>query len=60
MGAQLSHALSQAGIPHRMHSLGIRGEFGQSAWVAEDLYQKHGLTAHGIVKAAQELLKKTA
>jgi transketolase len=60
MGAQLSHALAQAGIAHRMNSLGIRGEFGQSAWMAEDLYQKHGLTAGGIVKAAQELLKKTA
>src|SRR5690606_12708185 len=27
MGAQLSHALSEAGIPHRIHTLGIRGEF---------------------------------
>ncbi|HXJ74530.1 MAG TPA: transketolase C-terminal domain-containing protein, partial [Candidatus Dormibacteraeota bacterium] len=34
MGAQISHALSQADIPHRIKSLGIRGEFGQSAYVA--------------------------
>jgi transketolase len=35
MGAQLSHALSRAGIAHRVTSLGIPGEFGQSAYVAE-------------------------
>jgi transketolase len=59
MGAQISHALARAGIGHRMSSLGIGGEFGQSACVAEDLYQKHGLTAAGIVQAARELLGKT-
>ncbi len=59
MGAQISHALARAGIVHRMHSLGIGGEFGQSAWVAEDLYQKNGLTAAGIVKAAHGLIKET-
>jgi transketolase len=57
MGAQVSHALSQAGILHRMKSLGIKGEFGQSAYVAEDLYQKHGLTAEKIIEAARELMK---
>ena len=57
MGAQVSHALSQAGIAHRMKSLGIRGEFGQSAYVAEHLYQHHGLTAEKLVEAAQELMK---
>jgi transketolase len=60
MGAQVSHALSRAGIGHHMRSLGIDGEFGQSAWVAEQLYEKHGLTAAGIVQAAQGLLKETA
>jgi transketolase len=59
MGAQLSHALARAGILHRMRSLGIRGEFGQSAWVAEHLYEKHGLTAAALVEAAQGLLKET-
>lgn len=56
MGAQVSHALSQAGIAHRMASLGIRGEFGQSAYVADQLYEKHGLTAAGLVEAACKLL----
>jgi transketolase len=57
MGSQVAHALAQAGIVHRMKSLGIHGEFGQSAYVAEDLYQKHGLTAAKIVEAARELMK---
>jgi transketolase len=57
MGAQVSHALSTAGIAHRMKTLGINGEFGQSAYVAEHLYQAHGLTAEKMVEAARELLK---
>jgi transketolase len=57
MGAQISHALSRAGIAHHMKSLGIRGEFGQSAYVAEHLYEHHGLTAAKLVEAAQELMK---
>jgi transketolase len=57
MGAQISHALSLAGFPHRMTSLGIRGEFGQSAYVAEHLYEKHGLTSAKMVEAALELVK---
>ncbi len=58
MGAQISHALSLAGISHRMRSLGVRGEFGQSAYVAEDLYKHHDLTAEKMVEAALELIKK--
>jgi transketolase len=56
MGAQLSHALSCAGIAHRMKSLGIEGEFGQSAYVAEHLYEKHGLTGPKLAEAALSLL----
>jgi len=57
MGAQISHALSQAGVPHKMTSLGIHGEFGQSAYVAEHLYEHHGLTAAKMVEAAQALMQ---
>ena len=57
MGAQVSHALSQAGVAHHMKSLGIRGEFGQSAYVAEHLYEHHGLTAAKMIEAAQALMK---
>jgi len=57
MGAQISHALSEAGIAHRIKSLGIQGEFGQSAYLAEQLYEQHGLTAAKMIEAAKELLK---
>lgn len=56
MGTQVSHALSNAGIAHRVKSLGIHGEFGQSAYVAEDLYKKHGLTGEKMAEAALELI----
>jgi transketolase len=56
MGAQVAHALALAGVPHRMKTLAIRGEFGQSAYKAEDLYKKHGLTAGKIIEAARELM----
>ena len=54
--AQVSHALSQAGIPHTASTLGIPGEFGQSAYLAEELYQHHGLTADKMVAAAKALM----
>jgi transketolase len=56
MGAQVSHALSRAGIAHTMRSLGINDEFGQSAYVAEHLYEKHGLTGPKMAEAALALL----
>lgn len=56
-GAQLSHALSRAGIAHRAVSLGIPGEFGQSAYLAEHLYQKYGLTGPGLAEAALRLVR---
>jgi transketolase len=56
MGAQLSHALSRAGIAHRIKTLGIDGEFGQSAYKADQLYDKNGLSVEGVVEAARELL----
>ncbi len=58
MGAQVSHALSNTGIAHSMKSLGIPGEFGQSAYMAEELYVKHGLTAPKMAAAALALLGK--
>jgi transketolase len=57
MGAQLSHALALSGVAHRVKSLGIQGEFGQSAYLAEQLYEKHGLTAAALAQAAQSLVK---
>jgi transketolase len=56
MGAQLSHALSRAGITHRVKTLGIDGQFGQSAYKADHLYDKNGLNVEGVIAAAKELL----
>lgn len=57
MGAQVAHALATAGIEHRMKSLAIPGEFGQSAYLAEHLYEKHGMTAAKLVEAAKQLVR---
>ncbi len=56
MGAQLTHALVMAGIPVKLKSLGVHGEFGQSAYLADELYRKHGLGQDAIVQAALELI----
>ncbi len=56
MGAQLSHGLSNAGISHSIKTLGIAGEFGQSAYKADQLYDKFSLNVKGVVTAAKELL----
>ena len=56
MGAQLSHALSRGGVSHRIRTLGIDGVFGQSAYKAAHLYDKHGLTAEAMVRSATELV----
>jgi transketolase len=58
MGAQISHALSQSGMPHRIRTLGIAGDFGQSAYLAEHLYERHGLTAERMADAAAELMER--
>jgi transketolase len=36
-------------------SLGVNGTFGQSAYLADHLYQKHGIDSAGIFSAAQNL-----
>ncbi len=56
MGAQVSHALSASGVAHQIKTLGIDGEFGQSAYMAEHLYEKHGLTGPDMAAAAKALL----
>ncbi|MGE4133515.1 MAG: transketolase C-terminal domain-containing protein [Bdellovibrionales bacterium] len=56
MGAMLSHALLQEGVALRVRSLGVRGEFGQSAYNAIELYKKHGMDATAIAAAVRELV----
>jgi transketolase len=54
-GAQVVQALVNVGMELRARLLGIPGIFGQSAYAAEELYRKHGMTAHGYLAAAAEL-----
>jgi transketolase len=56
MGAQISHALARAGLAHRMATLGIQGEFGRSAYLADQLYEHEGLTTEKLVEAARALM----
>jgi len=56
LGQMVAHALALDGISVRLKSLGVKGEFGQSAYSALDLYQKHHLDEKAIVQAARELL----
>ncbi len=56
MGAQLCQALALKGISLQLKSLGIDNHFGQSAYVADALYDMHGLNALAIVDAAKELI----
>ncbi|MBO9666146.1 MAG: transketolase [Bdellovibrio sp.] len=52
-GQILCHALLQAGVEFKVKSLGVHGEFGQSAYTALDLYKKHKVDATAIVAAAR-------
>jgi transketolase len=54
-GQILVHALVSAGISIKVKSLGVHGEFGQSAYNAIDLYRKHGMDSAAIVKAVTGL-----
>ncbi|MBX2987695.1 MAG: transketolase [Bdellovibrionaceae bacterium] len=57
-GAWLTHQLLTSGVPVRVSSLGVRGEFGQSAYNAIDLYRQHRLDAEAMVAAASRLVKE--
>lgn len=51
-GQILCHALLQAKVEIKVKSLGVHGEFGQSAYTALDLYKKHKIDAGAIIEAA--------
>ena len=55
MGAVLIQALMQADVSFKAKSLGVKGEFGQSAYNAIELYRKHGLDSESIARAAKQL-----
>ena len=56
MGSMLAHQLNLKKIPFTMKSLAVAGTFGQSAYMAVELYKKHGLDAASIEKAAFDLI----
>jgi len=56
-GAQLIHALTLAGAGKlEVRSLGIRENFGRSAYMADHLYKLNGMDVQHIAQAARELL----
>jgi transketolase len=54
-GSILVSALVDAGIAVKAKILGVHGEFGQSAYTADELYKKHGIGADGIIAAAKAI-----
>lgn len=56
LGAFMTHQFVQAGFNIQVKSLGVHGEFGQSAYNAIDLYRKHNMDSASIAKAAEKLL----
>ncbi|MFC1584761.1 transketolase C-terminal domain-containing protein [Fibrobacterota bacterium] len=57
MGSLLCHALTRENIPLTLKSLGIDNRFGQSGYVADHLYDLHGLNEAKIVDAAKSMLQ---
>ncbi|MBY0414098.1 MAG: transketolase, partial [Bdellovibrionales bacterium] len=55
MGAMILHALHTNGVDFKAKTLGIGGEFGQSAYKADQLYARFDLSSAGIVKAYHSL-----
>ena len=53
LGAFVTHQLVQKGINVKVKSLGVLGEFGQSAYNAIELYRKHGIDSDAVVRAAE-------
>lgn len=56
MGSQLVHTLKMNNIDFSVKCLANKGKFGQSAYLADDLYDLHGLSENGIIEAVKELL----
>jgi transketolase len=54
MGSQLTHALALAGVDFKVQSLGIPGVYGQSAYLASELYEQYGLSEKGIRQALDQ------
>ena len=55
-GSMLTTALSLAGVDFKVQIQGVKGEFGQSAYNAIELYDIHGMGPAGITAAAKSLI----
>jgi transketolase len=55
MGQMIVHALHSQGVAFKSITLGIQGEFGQSAYKADQLYARYDLSVEGIKKAIKKL-----
>lgn len=56
MGSQLVHQLKLLGLEFDVESLAIKGEFGQSAYSADELYTKHHVDSDAIIEAVEKLV----
>lgn len=55
MGSMIVHSLHSEGVQFKCKTLGIQGEFGQSAYKADHLYARFDLSAEGIVRAFETM-----
>lgn len=51
LGAIIAHSLLLANVKFELKSLGVKNEFGQSAYNAIELYEKHGLDSKAILNS---------
>lgn len=58
-GQMLAHGLLQADTAFTLRSLGVHGEFGQSAYTALELYKKHKVDSGAIVEATASFFQKS-
>ena len=56
MGAILVHALCLAGVSLKTAAIGMKGEFGRSAYSARELYDHYGMGPKDIAAAARKLI----
>lgn len=57
MGAMLVHALNLSGVGVKSSAIGMKGEFGRSAYSARELYEHFGMGPKDIVEAARKLCR---
>ncbi|MGZ3799986.1 MAG: transketolase C-terminal domain-containing protein [Bdellovibrio sp.] len=58
-GQMLSHALLLADTTVAVKSLAVHGEFGQSAYTAQELYNKHNIGTSAIIEAVGSFFQKS-